>query len=128
MIGASGKRLSGRPLSQLRSVVSLMVSLDGTGCLEGGLSGFEPGAARDPMCRRGLSTLNMSNLKISTNGDVWIPAQCSKSAEIEQHVRLFRGAMGAEFLFTDNIARPHRENIVDECLQSEDITRRDWPA
>ncbi|GFU66027.1 transposable element Tcb1 transposase [Trichonephila clavipes] len=44
---------------------------------------------------------------------------------LEQHVRLFRGAMGAEFLFMDDNARPHRANIVDECLQSEDITRMD---
>ncbi|GBO23095.1 hypothetical protein AVEN_265532-1 [Araneus ventricosus] len=36
--------------------------------------------------------------------------------------------MGAEFLFMDDNARPHRANIVDECLQSEDITRMDWPA
>ncbi|GFV60166.1 transposable element Tcb2 transposase [Trichonephila clavipes] len=47
---------------------------------------------------------------------------------LEQLVRLFRGAMGAEFLFMDDNARPHRANNVDECLQSEDITRRDWPA
>ncbi|GFX83825.1 transposable element Tcb1 transposase [Trichonephila clavipes] len=47
---------------------------------------------------------------------------------LEQHVRLFRGAMGAEFLFMDDKARPHHANIVDECLQSEDITRMDWPA
>ncbi|GFX63821.1 transposable element Tcb1 transposase [Trichonephila clavipes] len=47
---------------------------------------------------------------------------------LEQHVRLFRGAMGAEFLFMDDNARPHRANIVDECLQSEDITRMDRPA
>ncbi|GFV76946.1 transposable element Tcb1 transposase [Trichonephila clavipes] len=47
---------------------------------------------------------------------------------LEQHARLFRGAMGAEFLFMDDNARPHRVNIVDECLQSEDITRMDWPA
>ncbi|GFY24617.1 transposable element Tcb2 transposase [Trichonephila clavipes] len=47
---------------------------------------------------------------------------------LEQHVRLFRGAMGAEFLFMDDNARPHLANSVDECLQSEDITRRDWPA
>ncbi|GFT48575.1 transposable element Tcb1 transposase [Trichonephila clavipes] len=46
---------------------------------------------------------------------------------LEQHVHLFRGAMGAEFLFMDDNARPHRANIVDECLQSEDITRMDWP-
>ncbi|GFX86754.1 DDE_3 domain-containing protein [Trichonephila clavipes] len=36
--------------------------------------------------------------------------------------------MGAEFLFMDDNARPHRANIVDECLQSEDITRMDSPA
>ncbi|GFX45302.1 DDE_3 domain-containing protein [Trichonephila clavipes] len=47
---------------------------------------------------------------------------------LEQHVRLFRGAMCAEFLFMDDNARPYRANIVDECLQSEDITRMDWPA
>ncbi|GFV56568.1 transposable element Tcb2 transposase [Trichonephila clavipes] len=46
---------------------------------------------------------------------------------LEQHVRLFRGAMGAEFLFMDDNARPHRANIVDECLQSEDITPRQPP-
>ncbi|GFT13369.1 transposable element Tcb1 transposase [Trichonephila clavipes] len=44
---------------------------------------------------------------------------------LEQHVRLFRGAMDAEFLFMDDNARPHRANIVDEYLQSEDITRMD---
>ncbi|GFX56378.1 DDE_3 domain-containing protein [Trichonephila clavipes] len=47
---------------------------------------------------------------------------------LEQHVRLFRGPMCAEFLFMDDNARPRRANIVDECLQSEDITRMDWPA
>ncbi|GFS63883.1 transposable element Tcb1 transposase [Trichonephila clavipes] len=36
--------------------------------------------------------------------------------------------MGAEFLFMNDNDRPHRANIVDECLQSEDITRMDWPA
>ncbi|GFT41397.1 transposable element Tcb1 transposase [Trichonephila clavipes] len=33
---------------------------------------------------------------------------------LEQHVRLFRGAMGAEFLFMDDNARLHRAYIVDE--------------
>ncbi|GFV15803.1 transposable element Tcb1 transposase [Trichonephila clavipes] len=36
---------------------------------------------------------------------------------LEQHVRLFRGAMGDEFLFMDDNARPHRANIVDEYLE-----------
>ncbi|GFW86398.1 transposable element Tc3 transposase [Trichonephila clavipes] len=47
---------------------------------------------------------------------------------LEKHVRLFRGAMGVEFLFMDDNAHPHRANIVDKCLQLEDITRMDWPA
>ncbi|GFX78170.1 transposable element Tc3 transposase [Trichonephila clavipes] len=47
---------------------------------------------------------------------------------ILEHVRLLRDGIGAEFLFMDYNARPHRANIVDECLQSEDITRMDWPA
>ncbi|GFW31468.1 transposable element Tcb1 transposase [Trichonephila clavipes] len=47
---------------------------------------------------------------------------------LEQHVRLFRDAMGAEFLFMDDNTRPHRANNVDEFLQLEGITRMDWPA
>ncbi|GFY19243.1 transposable element Tcb1 transposase [Trichonephila clavipes] len=39
-----------------------------------------------------------------------------RDVNLEQHVRLFRGAMGVEFLFMDDNARPHRANIVDECL------------
>ncbi|GFW14883.1 DDE_3 domain-containing protein [Trichonephila clavipes] len=44
---------------------------------------------------------------------------------LEKHVRLFRGAMGAEFLFIDGNYRPHRANIVGECLKTEDITLMD---
>ncbi|GFV87965.1 transposable element Tcb2 transposase [Trichonephila clavipes] len=47
---------------------------------------------------------------------------------LEQHVRLFRGVIGAEFLFIDYNARLHHANIVDECLQLEGITRMDWPS
>ncbi|KFM61440.1 Transposable element Tcb1 transposase, partial [Stegodyphus mimosarum] len=47
---------------------------------------------------------------------------------LEQHVRLFRGSMGAQFVFVDDNARPHRANNLTECLQSEDITSMDWPA
>ncbi|GFY21934.1 transposable element Tcb1 transposase [Trichonephila clavipes] len=44
---------------------------------------------------------------------------------LEQYVHLFRGAMGAEVLFTDDNVLPHLANIVDECLQSEDISHMD---
>ncbi|GFV42855.1 transposable element Tcb1 transposase [Trichonephila clavipes] len=39
-----------------------------------------------------------------------------RNVVLEQYVRLFRGAMGAESLFMDDNARPHHANIVDECL------------
>ncbi|GFW97480.1 transposable element Tcb1 transposase [Trichonephila clavipes] len=59
---------------------------------------------------------------VTTTGHIY------RDVFLEQHVRLFRGAMSAEFLFMDDNARPHSTNIVDEGLQSEDIIRMDWPA
>ncbi|GFU04421.1 transposable element Tcb2 transposase [Trichonephila clavipes] len=59
---------------------------------------------------------------VTTTGHIY------RDVILEQHVRLLRGPMGAEFLLMDDNARPHRANIVDECLQSENITRMDWPA
>ncbi|GFV72843.1 transposable element Tc3 transposase [Trichonephila clavipes] len=56
---------------------------------------------------------------------VMMTGHIDRDVILEQHVRLFRGAMGVEFLFMDVNALPHRENIVDEFLQSEDITRMD---
>ncbi|GFW27178.1 transposable element Tcb2 transposase [Trichonephila clavipes] len=41
------------------------------------------------------------------------------------HVRLFRGAIGSDFIFMDDNARPHRTLAVKELLESEDITRMD---
>ncbi|KFM62434.1 Transposable element Tcb1 transposase, partial [Stegodyphus mimosarum] len=55
-------------------------------------------------------------------------SQLYRDIILEQHVRLFRGAMGSQFVFMEDNARPHRANIVSECLQSEDITRMDLPA
>ncbi|GFW75242.1 transposable element Tcb2 transposase [Trichonephila clavipes] len=43
-------------------------------------------------------------------------------------VRLFRGSIGPDFIFMDDNARPHRTLAVEELLESEDITRMDWPA
>ncbi|GFT79311.1 transposable element Tcb2 transposase [Trichonephila clavipes] len=44
------------------------------------------------------------------------------------HVRLFRGAISPDFIFMDDNDRPHRTLAVEELLESEDITRMDWPA
>ncbi|GFS68123.1 transposable element Tc1 transposase [Trichonephila clavipes] len=44
------------------------------------------------------------------------------------YVRLFRGAMGLQFLFMDNNAPYHRTVAAEQLLESEDIERMDWPA
>ncbi|GFU98526.1 transposable element Tcb2 transposase [Trichonephila clavipes] len=44
------------------------------------------------------------------------------------YVRLFQGAIGLDFIFMDDNARPHWTLAVEELLESEDITRMDWPA
>ncbi|GFW12768.1 transposable element Tcb1 transposase [Trichonephila clavipes] len=59
---------------------------------------------------------------------VTIAGHIYRDVILKLHVRLFRGTMGAEFLFMDDNARPQHANIANECLQSEDIFRMDWPA
>ncbi|GFT27084.1 transposable element Tcb2 transposase [Trichonephila clavipes] len=44
------------------------------------------------------------------------------------HVRLFRGAVGDKFVFMDYNATCHRTLAVQDCLDSEGIQRRVWPA
>ncbi|GFV10014.1 transposable element Tcb2 transposase [Trichonephila clavipes] len=44
------------------------------------------------------------------------------------HVCLSRGPIGPDFIFMDDNARPHPTLAVQELLESEDITRMDWPA
>ncbi|GFU87813.1 transposable element Tcb2 transposase [Trichonephila clavipes] len=44
------------------------------------------------------------------------------------YVRLFRGAMGLQFLFMDDNTPCHRTVAAEQLLESEDIERMDWPA
>ncbi|GFW99570.1 transposable element Tcb2 transposase [Trichonephila clavipes] len=44
------------------------------------------------------------------------------------YVRLFRGAMGLQFLFMDDNEPCHRTVAAEQLLESEDIERMDWPA
>ncbi|GFW70618.1 transposable element Tcb1 transposase [Trichonephila clavipes] len=66
----------------------------------------------------GITLCFRTNLHVQS---VTMTGHIYRDVILEQHVRLFRGAMGAEFLFMDDNARPHRANSVNECLQSEDI-------
>ncbi|GFU36615.1 transposable element Tcb2 transposase [Trichonephila clavipes] len=44
------------------------------------------------------------------------------------YVRLFRGAMGLQFLFMDDNVPCHRTVADEQLLESEDIERMNWPA
>ncbi|GFX90111.1 transposable element Tcb2 transposase [Trichonephila clavipes] len=44
------------------------------------------------------------------------------------YVRLFRVAMGLQFLFMDDNEPCHRKVAAEQLLESEDIERMDWPA
>ncbi|GFU88431.1 transposable element Tc3 transposase [Trichonephila clavipes] len=44
------------------------------------------------------------------------------------YVRLFRGAMGLQFLFMDDSAPCHHTVAAEQLLESEDIERMDWRA
>ncbi|GFX16751.1 transposable element Tcb2 transposase [Trichonephila clavipes] len=43
------------------------------------------------------------------------------------HVHLFRGAIGPDFIFMDENARPHRTADIQQLLESENITQINWP-
>ena len=62
--------------------------------------------------------------KIDRNAQIGtIMCQNYRDIILKQHIHLFRGAMGTEFVFMDDNAHRHCENIVNECLQAEDRTR-----
>ncbi|GFV72224.1 transposable element Tc1 transposase [Trichonephila clavipes] len=44
------------------------------------------------------------------------------------YVRLFRCALGLQFLFMDDNAPCHRTVAAEQLLEIEDIKRMDWPA
>ncbi|GFV47927.1 transposable element Tcb2 transposase [Trichonephila clavipes] len=63
-----------------------------------------------------------TSLKGTVNGTRY----CNKI--LLPYVRLFRGAMGLQFLFMDDNAPCHRTVAAEQLLESEDIERMDWPA
>ena len=65
-------------------------------------------------------------LHIFERGSVTSHRYCTEI--ILDSVRLFRGAVGPDFLFMDDNARPHRSAEVSDTLASEDIVRMQWPA
>ncbi|GFT92910.1 transposable element Tcb2 transposase [Trichonephila clavipes] len=74
----------------------------------------------------GIMLNGRTELHIFDKGSVIGERYCEEV--ILPHVRLFRGAFGPYFIFMDDNARPHRTLAVEKLLESEDISRMDWPA
>ncbi|GFT90836.1 transposable element Tc3 transposase [Trichonephila clavipes] len=74
----------------------------------------------------GIMLKGRTELHIFDRGSVTGDCYCEEV--LLPHVRLFRGAIGPDFIFMDDNARPHRTLAVEELLESEDITLMDWPA
>ncbi|GFV53932.1 transposable element Tcb2 transposase [Trichonephila clavipes] len=74
----------------------------------------------------GIMLNGRTELHILDRGSVTGDRYCDEV--LLPHVRLFRGAIGPDFIFMDANAGPHRTLAVEELLESEDITRMDWPV
>ncbi|GFV76901.1 transposable element Tcb2 transposase [Trichonephila clavipes] len=57
-----------------------------------------------------------------------VTAQRYRDEVLEPYVRLFRGAVGPDFIFMDDNAPCHRAELIDDFLETENIQRISWPA
>ncbi|GFV33800.1 transposable element Tc1 transposase [Trichonephila clavipes] len=74
----------------------------------------------------GIMLGSRTDLHIFSGGSVNGTRYCNEI--LFPYVRLFRGAMGLQFLFMDDNAPCHRTVAAEQLLESEDIERMDWPA
>ncbi|GFW87401.1 transposable element Tcb2 transposase [Trichonephila clavipes] len=70
--------------------------------------------------------VSRTDLHIFDAGSVSGTLHCNEI--LLSYLRLFRGAMGLQFLFMDDNAPCHRTVAAKQLLESEDIERMDWPA
>ncbi|GFY31241.1 transposable element Tcb2 transposase [Trichonephila clavipes] len=57
-----------------------------------------------------------------------VTAQIYRDKVLEPYVRLFRGAVGPDFIFMDDNAPCHQAALIDDFLETENIQRMSWPA
>ncbi|GFW34308.1 transposable element Tc3 transposase [Trichonephila clavipes] len=74
----------------------------------------------------GIMLGSRTDLQIFDAGSVNGTRYCNEI--LLPYVRLFRGAMGLQFLFVDDNAPCHSTVAAEQLLESEDIERMDWPA
>ncbi|GFV92104.1 transposable element Tcb2 transposase [Trichonephila clavipes] len=77
----------------------------------------------------GSQQASLLSNSLQQRGDRWsVPGDRYCEEVLLPHVRLFQGAIGADFIFMEDNSLPHRTLAVEELLESEDVTRMDWPA
>ncbi|GFX65950.1 uncharacterized protein F54H12.2 [Trichonephila clavipes] len=81
---------------------------------------------RGVLVRGGIMLGSRTDLHIFDAGSVNGTRYCNEI--LLPYVRLFRDAMGLQFLFMDDNALCHRTVAAKQLLESEDIERMDWPA
>ncbi|KFM64036.1 Transposable element Tc3 transposase, partial [Stegodyphus mimosarum] len=86
----------------------------------------QPNGGPGVLVWRGIILNGRTELHVFDRGSVTEDRYCEEV--LLPHVRLFRGAIGPDLIFMDENARPHRTLAVEELLESEAITRMDWPA
>ncbi|GFU27170.1 transposable element Tcb2 transposase [Trichonephila clavipes] len=74
----------------------------------------------------GIMLGSRTDLHIFDAGSVNGTRYCNEI--LPSYVRLFRGAMGLQFLFMDDNAPCHPTVAAEQLFESEDIERMDWPA
>ncbi|GFX12222.1 transposable element Tcb2 transposase [Trichonephila clavipes] len=57
-----------------------------------------------------------------------VTAQRYRDEILEPYVRLFRGAVGPDFIFMDDNAPCHQAMLIDNFLEIENIHHMSWPA
>ncbi|GFX83328.1 transposable element Tcb2 transposase [Trichonephila clavipes] len=57
-----------------------------------------------------------------------VNAQRYRDEVLEPYDRLFRCAVGPDFIFMDDNAPCHRAVLIDDFLETENIQRMSWPA
>ncbi|GFV28913.1 transposable element Tcb2 transposase [Trichonephila clavipes] len=76
----------------------------------------------------GRGVLVWGGIMLGSRTDLHIFDAGSVNEILLPYVRLFRGAMGLQFLFMNDNAPCHRTVAAEQLLESEDIERMDWPA
>ncbi|GFW50121.1 transposable element Tcb2 transposase [Trichonephila clavipes] len=81
---------------------------------------------RDVLVGGGIMLGSRTDLHIFDAGSVNGTRFCNEI--LLPYVRLFRGAIGLQFLFIDDNSSCQRTVATEQLLESEDVERMDWPA